>query len=50
VEVTTPRRRPGVGVNNVKLRGIEASDLGYRHGVQEAMKRFTNLPTFSLPT
>ena len=29
--------------------GIKDSGLGYKEGVQEAMKSFTNLKTYSLP-
>ena len=31
------------------VRGIKDSGLGYKEGVQEAMKSFTNIKTYSLP-
>jgi hypothetical protein len=38
------------GLELTPSRGIKDSGLGYKEGVQEAMKSFTNLKTFSLPT
>ena len=54
------RRRAQVGTVNVRevpgyrleltpFGGIKDSGLGYKEGVQEAMKSFTNIKTYSLP-
>ncbi|MFC0402051.1 phosphonoacetaldehyde dehydrogenase [Paraburkholderia rhizosphaerae] len=40
---------PGYRVELTPFGGIKDSGLGYKEGVQEAMKSFTNLKTFSLP-
>jgi phosphonoacetaldehyde dehydrogenase len=40
---------PGYRIELSPFGGIKDSGLGYKEGVQEAMKSFTNLKTFSLP-
>lgn len=40
---------PGYRLELTPFGGIKDSGLGYKEGVQEAMKSFTNLKTFSLP-
>jgi acyl-CoA reductase-like NAD-dependent aldehyde dehydrogenase len=40
---------PGFRIELTPFGGIKDSGLGYKEGVQEAMKSFTNLKTFSLP-
>jgi len=40
---------PGYRIEMSPFGGIKDSGLGYKEGVQEAMKSFTNLKTFSLP-
>lgn len=40
---------PGYRSELTPFGGIKDSGLGYKEGVQEAMKSFTNLKTFSLP-
>jgi phosphonoacetaldehyde dehydrogenase len=40
---------PGYRTELTPFGGIKDSGLGYKEGVQEAMKSFTNLKTFSLP-
>ncbi|NUX98937.1 phosphonoacetaldehyde dehydrogenase [Paraburkholderia youngii] len=40
---------PGYRIELTPFGGIKDSGLGYKEGVQEAMKGFTNLKTFSLP-
>jgi putative phosphonoacetaldehyde dehydrogenase len=44
------REVPGYRLELTPFGGIKDSGLGYKEGVQEAMKCFTNLKTFSLPT
>ncbi len=44
------REVPGYRLELTPFGGIKDSGLGYKEGVQEAMKSFTNLKTFSLPT
>ncbi|MET5012228.1 aldehyde dehydrogenase family protein, partial [Burkholderia pseudomallei] len=39
---------PGYRLELTPFGGIKESGLGYKEGVQEAMKSFTNLKTFSL--
>jgi phosphonoacetaldehyde dehydrogenase len=43
------REVPGYRLELTPFGGIKDSGLGYKEGVQEAMKCFTNLKTFSLP-
>jgi phosphonoacetaldehyde dehydrogenase len=43
------REVPGYRLELTPFGGIKDSGLGYKEGVQEAMKSFTNLKTFSLP-
>ena len=43
------REVPGFRLELTPFGGIKDSGLGYKEGVQEAMKSFTNLKTFSLP-
>ena len=43
------REVPGYRLEITPFGGIKDSGLGYKEGVQEAMKSFTNLKTFSLP-
>ena len=40
---------PGYRIEMSPFGGIKDSGLGYKEGVLEAMKSFTNLKTFSLP-
>lgn len=40
---------PGYRLELTPFGGIKDSGLGYKEGVQEAMKSFTNVKTFSLP-
>ncbi|CAN0628205.1 Phosphonoacetaldehyde dehydrogenase [Burkholderia multivorans] len=40
---------PGYRIELAPFGGVKDSGLGYKEGVQEAMKSFTNLKTFSLP-
>ena len=40
---------PGYRIELTPFGGIKDSGLGYKEGVQEAMKSFSNLKTFSLP-
>jgi putative phosphonoacetaldehyde dehydrogenase len=44
------REVPGYRIELTPFGGIKDSGLGYKEGVQEAMKSFTNLKTFSLPS
>jgi putative phosphonoacetaldehyde dehydrogenase len=44
------REVPGYRIELTPFGGIKDSGLGYKEGVQEAMKSFTNLKTFSIPT
>jgi putative phosphonoacetaldehyde dehydrogenase len=43
------REVPGYRIELTPFGGIKDSGLGHKEGVQEAMKSFTNLKTFSLP-
>jgi aldehyde dehydrogenase (NAD+) len=43
------REVPGYRLELTPFGGIKDSGLGYKEGVQEAMKGFTNLKTWSLP-
>ncbi len=43
------REVPGYRLELTPFGGIKDSGLGYKDSVQEAMKRFTNLKTDSLP-
>jgi phosphonoacetaldehyde dehydrogenase len=43
------REVPGYRLELTPFGGIKDSGLGYKEGVQEAMKAFTNLKTYSLP-
>jgi phosphonoacetaldehyde dehydrogenase len=43
------REVPGYRLELTPFGGIKDSGLGYKEGVQEAMKSFTNLKTWSLP-
>ncbi|RDT00540.1 phosphonoacetaldehyde dehydrogenase, partial [Burkholderia contaminans] len=43
------REGPGYRVGVTALGGVKDSGLGYKEGVQEAMKSFTNTKTYSLP-
>jgi phosphonoacetaldehyde dehydrogenase len=43
------REVPGYRLELTPFGGIKDSGLGYKEGVQEAMKGFTNVKTFSLP-
>lgn len=43
------REVPGWRLGMTPFGGIKDSGLGYKEGVQEAMKSFTNLKTYSLP-
>jgi putative phosphonoacetaldehyde dehydrogenase len=43
------REVPGYRLELTPFGGVKDSGLGYKEGVQEAMKSFTNLKTFSLP-
>jgi putative phosphonoacetaldehyde dehydrogenase len=44
------REVPGYRIELTPFGGIKDSGLGYKEGVQETMKSFTNLKTFSIPT
>lgn len=43
------REVPGYRLETTPFGGIKGSGLGYKEGVLEAMRSFTNLKTFSLP-
>jgi acyl-CoA reductase-like NAD-dependent aldehyde dehydrogenase len=43
------REVPGYRLEFTPFGGIKDSGLGYKEGVQEAMKSFTRAKTFSLP-
>ena len=43
------REVPGYRLELTPFGGVKDSGLGYKEGVQEAMKSFTNVKTFSLP-
>ncbi|MGE0358485.1 MAG: phosphonoacetaldehyde dehydrogenase [Burkholderiales bacterium] len=43
------REVPGYRIELTPFGGIKDSGLGYKEGVQEAIRSFTNLKTFSLP-
>ena len=43
------REGPGYRLELTPFGGIKDSGLGYKEGVQEAMKSFTNVKTYSLP-
>src|SRR5882672_957760 len=43
------REVPGYRLESTPFGGIKDSGLGYKEGVQEAMKSFTNVKTLSLP-
>jgi phosphonoacetaldehyde dehydrogenase len=43
------REVPGYRLELTPFGGVKDSGLGYKEGVQEAMKSFTNIKTFSLP-
>jgi phosphonoacetaldehyde dehydrogenase len=43
------REVPGYRLENSPFGGIKDSGLGYKEGVLEAMKSFTNVKTYSLP-
>jgi acyl-CoA reductase-like NAD-dependent aldehyde dehydrogenase len=43
------REVPGYRLELTPFGGIKDSGLGYKEGVEEAMKSFTNLKTYSLP-
>jgi len=43
------REVPGYRLESTPFGGIKDSGLGYKEGVQEAMKLFTNVKTYSLP-
>jgi aldehyde dehydrogenase (NAD+) len=43
------REVPGYRLELTPFGGIKDSGLGYKEGVQEAMKSFTHLKTYSLP-
>jgi acyl-CoA reductase-like NAD-dependent aldehyde dehydrogenase len=43
------REVPGSRLELTPFGGIKDSGLGYKEGVQEAMKSFTNVKTYSLP-
>ena len=43
------REVPGYRLELTHFGGIKDSGLGYKEGVQEAMKSFTNIKTYSLP-
>jgi putative phosphonoacetaldehyde dehydrogenase len=43
------REVPGYRLESTPFGGIKDSGLGYKEGVQEAMKGFTNVKTWSLP-
>ena len=43
------REVPGYRLEHTPFGGIKDSGLGYKEGVHEAMKGFTNVKTYSLP-
>jgi acyl-CoA reductase-like NAD-dependent aldehyde dehydrogenase len=43
------REVPGYRLELTPFGGIKDSGLGYKEGVQEAMKSFTNIKTYSIP-
>jgi phosphonoacetaldehyde dehydrogenase len=43
------REVPGYRLELTPFGGIKDSGLGYKEGVQEAIKAFTNIKTYSLP-
>jgi aldehyde dehydrogenase (NAD+) len=43
------REVPGYRLELTPFGGIKDSGLGYKEGVQEAMKSFTNVKTYSIP-
>jgi len=43
------REVPGYRIESSPFGGIKDSGLGYKEGVLEAMKAFTNVKTYSLP-
>jgi putative phosphonoacetaldehyde dehydrogenase len=43
------REVPGYRLESTPFGGVKDSGLGYKEGVQEAMKSFTNIKTYSLP-
>jgi aldehyde dehydrogenase (NAD+) len=43
------REVPGYRLESTPFGGVKDSGLGYKEGVQEAMKLFTNVKTYSLP-
>jgi acyl-CoA reductase-like NAD-dependent aldehyde dehydrogenase len=43
------REVPGYRIEMSPFGGIKDSGLGYKEGVLEAMKSFTNVKTYSLP-
>ena len=43
------REVPGYRLELTPFGGIKDSGLGYKEGVQEAMKSFTNTKTYSIP-
>jgi len=43
------REVPGYRLESTPFGGIKDSGLGYKEGIQEAMKLFTNIKTYSLP-
>ena len=43
------REVPGYRLELTPFGGIKDSGLGYKEGVQETIKSFTNLKTYSLP-
>ena len=43
------REVPGYRLELTPFGGVKDSGLGYKEGVQEAMKSFTNVKTYSLP-
>ena len=46
---STSARSPAIASKSPPFGGIKDSGLGYKEGVVEAMKSFTNLRTYSLP-
>jgi aldehyde dehydrogenase (NAD+) len=43
------REVPGYRLESTPFGGIKDSGLGYKEGVAEAMKSFTNVKTYSIP-
>lgn len=43
------REVPGYRLESTPFGGIKDSGLGYKEGVIEAMKSFTNVKTYSIP-